>query len=173
MKFKLWNNRVIEISKYDYASFVGFITALTIICTIQIISEDQSNIEIVQPNWERTSTLPENLRWWIDYIDENDDSVIMGGYAFIHNEALSTVDMSIILFDGTNYYKIETDINNLGDLSLYFNEGFDYDNGRFVACVKKTKLDYGKTYNIYLLYRNNEHDFLIDLSERIQLDGDK
>ncbi len=140
-----------------------------IICAI--VYKDQDLWEKVDSDW--SFDYPENIEYQVDCIEE-EKSYIIEGYAFIHNEILYTIDMTVVLRDKEDdvYYKIKTDVNNLGDLTDSFNEGINYDNSRFVARAQKKHLKNGHTYEIGLLYRNNGYNFLIPMDKGVNENGE-
>jgi len=152
-------------SKIEYILFVFIISIISISCFI--VHCDQEMWRTLEIDW--SNQLPSNLRCHIDYVKEENDSYLIEGYAFIHGENLNIVNSSVVLFDDTNkqYFQIKTDVYNRGDLSAYFAEGYEYDDGRFIARVQKKHLIEGHSYIVNVLFKCNNYNFLIPTNERI------
>lgn len=149
--------------------FTGILIVIFITCVL--VYKDQDCWVKVNSNW--SLDCPENIEYFVDSVEKK-KGYIIEGYAFVHNEVLYTIDMTVVLHDKEDdiYYKIKTDINNLGDLTDSFNEGIDYDNSRFVAYVQKKHLKRGHTYQIGLLYKNNGYNFLIPMNKGVNVNGE-
>lgn len=117
--------------------------------------------------------VPSNTHSWIDYIDYSDKDVLMGGYLFMDGESIATANYNVVLYDTVNqsYHKINTDVNNLGDLSSYFESEYEYDDGRFVARVKKSHLIPMRQYDVYILCENNDYNNMIPLGRSVQVEA--
>lgn len=147
---------------------IAVLILIFIICAI--VYKDQDCWVKVASDW--SFNYPENIEYMVDCIEE-EKSYIIEGYAFIHNEVLYTIDMTVVLHDKEDdvYYKIKTDVNSREELTDSFSEGIDYSNGGFVARVKKYHLTKGHTYEIGLLYNTNGYNFLIEMGKGVYVNG--
>lgn len=112
--------------------------------------------------------------WWIYSYNPNFEEIIdITGWAVVRGEEVKKYDMWVLLraqdSDG-KYLKLATELQNSDYLTQYFEEdNINYSNSGFVASVKKSFLDTDKQYDVYILYRNNEHNLLVDTKQVLNI----
>lgn len=167
MLFNRNDSEKIKISKEKivYLLWLCVIFLIILACTIAYWKND--HLIRISEDW--TYEIPDGMRMWIDEVSFKDGYFTIEGYAFVHGEDLNIVQNQVVLYDETEnlYYTINTSVCNKNDLTAYFNDGFSYDEGRFFARSSESNLKPGHDYLIYLLYRCNDHNVLINTERRL------
>lgn len=148
-----------------YLLWLGVIVVTIFSCAIVFWNHDR--LIRVPEDW--TYEIPDGMRTWIDDVSFKDGFFVIEGYAFIHGENLNVVQNQVVLFDETEdiFYAINTSVCNKYDLTAYFNDGFSYDEGRFFARSSEQNLKPGHDYLIYIHYRCNDYNVLINTERRL------
>lgn len=96
---------------------------------------------------------------------------IVKGWAGIKGESVGLFDTKVALFDYTDNKCIvlSTEMEKREDLINYDNSDVSYENGGFVAKIKRKKLLKGHKYKVLLWYQNDENDFWIDTGEYLEV----
>lgn len=135
-------------------NFLGLLFAL-------IVFYDKQNIHKI--NNEDYIETKGDISYVIDSVDYNEDSISIIGWAYKMGQDIKNYDTEIVLNNITTneFITIPTDMVIRKDVTEFFNDGFNYDCSGFSSKVLNRKLNRNDTYNIYILYRNDSHNYLI------------
>lgn len=115
-------------------------------------------------NPEEYILVQEGIDYYIDEVNYTHNAITIQGWAIKKGENIDVSECYIVLKDTSSgeYMKIPTKIISRGDLTEYFNDGFNYDYSGFFAKVLDKKLNKNSDFDIYILYQNNNEKYLID-----------
>lgn len=112
--------------------------------------------------------------WWIYSSNPNPQDIIdISGWAVVRGEEVRKYNIWVLLREKNSegkFIKLATELQNSDYLTQYFEEDHtNYSNSGFIASIKKCFLNTEKQYEIFILYRNNEHNLLIDTKQVLDI----
>lgn len=110
----------------------------------------------------------------IDSIENNpkDKVVNIRGWAFKQNENLKTVETYVALknIETKDIYKINTIKEVRNDVTLHFNDSYNYDNSGFFASFDKHSLKRKGEYELCIIYLSNDNTELAFTGKILKID---
>lgn len=103
----------------------------------------------------------------IDSVNYKYDYISIKGYAYQPGISVDTVETVVVIYDAITdtYYELPTESVKKSKLTKKADDGYNYDYAQFEAVAFKNKIPDGS--RIYILYRVNDSEILIETEEAI------
>ena len=148
----------------------GFLL-LSAFCFLLFLTEGR-----IRPTGPGTALTETPVRWEVErlYYDENNHYYTIDGWAFIPDEEITSYNCHILLqhSETKEFFQLPSMQVQTENLTERFPEFSDsaqaMENGGFHSVFQRDKLDGDlEQYTIFIQYRNNGHDILIDTQRRL------
>ncbi|NFO13794.1 hypothetical protein FDB34_06160 [Clostridium botulinum] len=156
-----------EINKKFIISMLSLLIFISFILSFFIYYENQ-RVNVIDFDKAMVENSSE-ISYFIDNIIVGEKSSSIQGWAIKPGEDIEVVECYVVLNKvGSNkYLKLNTNIEKRLDLNSAFNDGYSYENGGFFAKILNKKLEKNCDYDIYLLYQNNNENYLINTQRKL------
>lgn len=105
------------------------------------------------------------VQWSLAPAQYGSHHITLTGWALIEGELPVKSDLDVVLQDRLSgeFLEIPTTLMITGELDQIFADDVDYSHSGFLAKVNRNQLNLEQsTYHVFLDYRNNDHQYLID-----------
>jgi hypothetical protein len=117
----------------------------------------------------------ENIQYFIDSVVTTRHSITITGWVFLTEEEIKTFDCRFVLYDIKNQdgYIIPSQLIWRPDVEAAFNpnsekRSYNYSGSGLVGSVMKMRLKKDSdNYKIYILYKNNDKFFIVDMNKYV------
>lgn len=163
------NNHLLDTKNIAIFLFCTVIIISTLICIIIYFNNSVPiDIEISEDIVEDTDI----YQYDIDKIEKNNNIIKIYGWAVKKDMRINTWESYTVLKDiNDDTFKVfKNFIDTRDDIKQRFNGiEYRYELSGFKTSINKTYLKEGRQYKVYLLYRNNNENVLLDLREEINV----
>ncbi len=110
----------------------------------------------------------EQAEFSIDSLNIGKTSTTLRGWEVTKGVSTELVNTHFVLVDDSYGYILNTEVENRNDVTVFFNDGLNYDNSGIVSLFLNSKFEKGKEYNIYILYENESLNikYLLDTGKK-------
>ncbi|GHS95539.1 hypothetical protein AGMMS50276_11580 [Synergistales bacterium] len=151
-------------------AFCCGVLMVIIFCFVLLINESKIyQIDIAE--------IPHNsdIQWWIDSVVTTPHTTKIEGWIFLHKEIIREFTCRFVLYDTRTQkaYIIPSQLRARPDVEEAYNPNkekrdYNYTNSGLVGNVLNFKLEEPySSYKIYILYENNDNNFIVDTNRRI------
>lgn len=147
---------------------VGVACFLILITVIYFVIYKQNKITIKKVDVTE-SVVNTSSQYAIDEIEVNGKIISISGWIVDPEVEVKRFETYVLLKNETTqeYFKVPTMMKERADLNQSFNNGIEHKNSGFFARGKLSSFQQGDIYRVYLWYKNNDFDILIDTGKVI------
>jgi hypothetical protein len=159
------NENKLIYKKIEFYVFAGMILLCFLCCLL--LYKKAAKIEEVDISKEAVSE--EVLHYKIETMKKENNHYILSGYAYKPDEDIEFSNNNIVLKNvKTNqFYKLNTEFVQRGDVTTTINDGHNYDNSGFFVRVMCSKFEKAQEYQICFWYQSTNNNIFYETEDTI------